>query len=120
MKGPQRVFAGAAIYGALTLPPMYFMEARIAREAPPAVTHPEFFYGFISVGLACQVMFAVIALDPKKYRLFMIPAMVEKFGYAATVFALAAAGRVAMPVPAFAGIDLLLGLSFAWAFTATR
>jgi hypothetical protein len=32
----------------------------IGRQNPPAITHPGFYYGFITVGLAWQVAFLVI------------------------------------------------------------
>jgi hypothetical protein len=45
----------------------------ISRNDPPAITHPGFYYGFVSVGLAWQVAFFVIARDPVRFRLMMIP-----------------------------------------------
>lgn len=39
----RRVFTAAAVYGILVLTPQYFMEARIGRDYPPAITHPEQF-----------------------------------------------------------------------------
>lgn len=47
----KRVFYFAAIYGLLILSPPYFLEGRIGREYPPAITHPEHFYGFIGLAL---------------------------------------------------------------------
>jgi len=49
----------------------------IGRQDPPAITHPGFYYGFVSVGLAWQVAFLVIARDPVRFRLMMIPAALE-------------------------------------------
>lgn len=43
------------------------------------ITRPGFYYGFVGLGLAWQIAFLVIAQDPVKYRLMMIPSMVEKF-----------------------------------------
>ena len=37
------------------------MEARVGRDYPPAITHPEYFYGFLGVAAAWQVAFLVIA-----------------------------------------------------------
>ena len=37
----RRVFAVAGTYGLIVTAPLYFLEERIARDAPPAITHPE-------------------------------------------------------------------------------
>jgi len=42
----------AGIYGIAVIAPQYFMEAQVGRDYPPAITHPEYFYGFVGVGLA--------------------------------------------------------------------
>jgi hypothetical protein len=90
MKFARWVFRIAGIYGVLAIAPMYLLESRFPAEAPPAITHPEFFYGFIGVTLAWQLAFLVIALDPVRDRLLMLPAMFEKFSFvaAATVLLL--------------------------------
>src|ERR1700687_1448365 len=81
MKVAKIVFWIAGIWGVLVLTPLYFMFDVIGRQDPPAITHPGFYYGFISVGLAWQVAFFVIARDPVRFRLMIIPAVIEKFGY---------------------------------------
>jgi hypothetical protein len=43
MKFARGVFLVAGIYGLLVLTPIYFLEARIGRETPPPITHPEYF-----------------------------------------------------------------------------
>ena len=110
------VFWIAGIYGLLVLLPQYFLEERIGRDAPPAITHPEFFYGFVGVAAVWQVAFLIIGCDPQRYRLMMIPATLAKFSFGIAVLVLWSMGRVAMPVPAFASVDLLLGVLFAAAF----
>jgi hypothetical protein len=37
----KRVFLIAGVYGVLVLAPQYFLEARIGRDFPPPITHPE-------------------------------------------------------------------------------
>ena len=64
----RRVFLIAGIYGLLVLLPLYFMEARIGRDQPPAITHPEYFYGFLGVAVSWQVAFLVISRDPVRFR----------------------------------------------------
>jgi hypothetical protein len=112
-------FRLAAAYGVLTLAPMYWLEARFATDNPPALTHPEFFYGFLAVALAWQALFWIIGRDPVRYRPAMLAAILEKFGYGASVLVLQALGRANAPVLAFAAIDLLLGGLFVAAFIAT-
>lgn len=115
-----RVFRFAAIYGILALAPQYFLEGRIGRDDPPPITHPEHFYGFVGVALAWQLAFLLIARDPLRYRLFMLPAIAEKlaFGLAAPILVLL--GRSAAPVAFFGALDLVLAALFFAAFRATR
>jgi len=115
-----RIFLAAALYGIAVLAPQYFLEAKVGRDFPPPITHPEHFYGFLGVALAWQLAFLLIARDPVRYRLFMLPAIAEKlaFGIAAPVLFLL--GRAPAPVAFFGGIDLLLAALFLAAFRATR
>jgi hypothetical protein len=120
MKFAQRVFATAGVWGLVVLSPLYFLLDEIGRQSPPAITHPEFFYGFIAVTLAWQVAFLVIASDPIRYRLVMLPAMLEKFGYVATVLVLFAQARLASSALVFVGTDFLLGVLFVLSFIRTK
>ena len=79
MKFAKIVFWVAAIWGLLVLTPLFFIFDLIGRQDPPPVTHPGFYYGFVTVGLAFQFIFAVIATDPVRFRPIMIPAVFEKF-----------------------------------------
>jgi hypothetical protein len=88
MKFAKVVYWIAGIWGVLILTPLYFMFDAISRNDPPAITHPGFYYGFVGVGLAWQVVFIVIARDPVRFRTMMIPAMLEKFGYGASFWCL--------------------------------
>jgi hypothetical protein len=73
----RRVFWVSGVYGFLILGPQYFMEGKINVDNPPAITHAEYFYGFIGVGRAWQFLFLVIARDPVRYRLAILPAILE-------------------------------------------
>ena len=75
----RRVFAIAGIYGIIVLIPMFFGPEQFAKSNPPAVTHPELYFGFAGVALAWQVAFLIISRDPIRYRPLMIPSMLEKF-----------------------------------------
>src|SRR5687767_9709755 len=58
MRFARYTFLAAGIYGMLVLVPQYFLESRIGDDNPPAITHPEYFYGFIGVAVAFQLVFA--------------------------------------------------------------
>ena len=96
------IFGIAGVYGILVIAPLYFMEARIGHDDPPAITHPEYFYGFVGITLAWQVVFLMIAREPVRYRPLMLASVLEKLAWG------------------FGGIDLLLGALFIVAFFAVR
>src|SRR5215218_9239644 len=87
MKFAKRVFLIAGIWGLLVLLPMYFLEAKNGRDFPPPITHPEYYYGFVGVAVAWQVLFLILSRNPIRYRPMMIPAILEKavFGIPAVV-----------------------------------
>lgn len=113
------MFRIAGIYGVIALVPQYFLEERINRDFPPAITHPEHFYGFIGVALAWQFAFFVIASAPARYRPLMPVCVLEKlaFGVAAVVLFLQA--RVPAAVLGFGIVDLVLATAFTIAFFVT-
>lgn len=106
----------AGIYGLMALVPMYFMEKQIGIDTPPAITHPEYFYGFIGVAIAFQLVFIIISTDPLKYRPLMLAAIVEKFSFVIAVAILVVAGRTSGQIVIGAGIDLVLGVLFVLAW----
>jgi hypothetical protein len=115
----RRVFMIAGIYGLIVLPPHYFLEGKIGRDHPPAITHPEFFYGFVGVALAWQVAFLIIARDPVRYRLIMLPGILEKVGFGVAAIVLFANQRTD-PMILAAGLgDLGFAALFAAAFLKT-
>lgn len=117
MKFAQWVFRIAGSIGLLEIVPLYFYEARLT---PPALTHPEYYYGFAGVTLAWQVAFLVIASDPLRYRPLMPVAMLEKAGFVLAAFWLLAQGRLPGVILAFTLLDLVYGLCFVAAYIATR
>lgn len=112
----RRIFFWAAVYGVAVLLPQYFLEERLGRDYPPPISHPEQFYGFLGTALAWQAAFFVIARDPARYRLLMLPAVMEKLLFGGAVVVLLLQGRVAPVLAGFAGIELLLAGLFGWAF----
>jgi len=119
MKFAKWVFLIAGIYGILALVPLYFFESQIARDYPPAITHPEYYYGFVGVGLAWQIAFLVIASNPSRFRMMMLPAVVEKMTYGIAMTILYSQHRVAPAVMGFAAVDLVLGIMFVIAYLRT-
>ncbi len=119
MRFAKIVFRIAGIWGVLIITPLYFMFDLIGRKDPPPITHPGFFYGFVGVDLAWQIAFLCIATDPARYRLLMIPSVLEKVGYGAAVVTLVLQGRMLASDLVFAGTDLLLGALFVIAYFKT-
>ena len=119
MKFAKYLFLFAGISGLIMLIPQYFLEEKTGRDFPPAITHPEHFYGFVGVAIACQVMFLIISRNPVRYRAMMIPAMLEKFSFAIAIAILFLQNRVAAMMFGLGMMDLALGLLFALAFFKT-
>jgi hypothetical protein len=106
------VFRGAGIYGLMALLPQYFLERRIGADTPPPITHPEYFYGFLGIAIAWQVLFLTIASHPVPLRPVIPAAILEKLSFGIAVWVLYGQGRV-LPLTVFFGsIDLLLGVLF--------
>ncbi|HSE32464.1 MAG TPA: hypothetical protein VLA93_12910 [Pyrinomonadaceae bacterium] len=120
MKFARIVFLIAGVYGLLVMLPQYFLESKIGRDSPPAITHPEFYYGFIGVTLAWQVVFIIISRDPVRYRALMIAAVLEKVGFVFALIVLFLQHRVSSTMLAPGAIDALLGVLFIAAFVKTR
>lgn len=119
MRFAKWTFTIAGIYGLLAIVPQYFLEARIARDMPPAITHPEYFYGFAGVTLAFQILFLLIGRDPIRYRPVMAVSIVEKISFVIAAVVLRAQGRMPNEIFAAAMIDLMWAVLFAVAFVKT-
>jgi hypothetical protein len=119
MKTARWIFNIAGIYGVLVIAPLYFAEGLIASNDPPAITHAEFFYGFVGITLVFQCIFLVIARDPGRYRPLMLVSVLEKLAYGVPVIALFFQERVKTMTLVFGCIDLLLGALFVLAFFRT-
>jgi hypothetical protein len=115
----RRVFLVAGVYGLLILLPHYFMEGKIGIDNPPAITHPEYFYGFVGVGVAWQILFLLIARNPTRYRIAMVPAVLEKLAFGGAALVLHLQHRLALQVLVFGVVDLVFAVLFISAFVAT-
>jgi hypothetical protein len=120
MKFARAVFLIAAIWGVIVLTPLYFMFDLIGERDPPPITHPAFYYGFVGAGLAWQAAFFVIARDPLRLRLLMLPAILEKLGYGVPAVILYLQGRLHAQDVLFGVVDLGFAVLFAAAFAVTR
>jgi hypothetical protein len=119
MKFAKIVFNIAGAWGVIALLPLYFLFDRIGIDDPPPITHPGFYYGFAGIGLAWQIAFFLIARDPIRYRIMMIPGLLEKLAFGGAVVVLVAQNRMHTNDLVFGGIDLLFCVLFAIAFART-
>ena len=119
MKFARVVFSLAGVYGLIVLLPQYFLIEKNSRDFLPAITHAEYYYGFIGVAVAWQIAFLVFAKNPVRYRPLMLPAIVEKAGFGIPGCVLYMLGRLNTPLYAAAIIDLFLGLLFVVSYCLT-
>ena len=120
MKFAKVVFMVAGIWGILVAVPLYFMYDFIGRQSPPAINHPEFYYGFAGVTLTWQVVFLLIAKDPTRYRVMIIPSILEKFSYVIANLVLFANQKMSASQALPSMTDLMWALLFIAAFLKTR
>jgi hypothetical protein len=120
MKFAKIVFLVAGIYGLLILTPIYFMEDKIGRDTPPAITHPEYFYGFLGVGLAWQVLFLVLSTDPVRYRAMILPSILEKVSWGIALIVLYSQRRLPLSAFAIGSVDWIFALLFLAAYFTTK
>jgi hypothetical protein len=116
LKFAKTIFWIAGIWGLLIITPLYFMFDLIARQDPPAITHPGFYYGFVGTALAWQIAFCFIATDPIRYRPLILPSILEKATYCIAIIVLVSESRTHPSDLVFAGTDLLLGILFVVAY----
>ena len=112
MKFAKWTFLIAGIYGLLILTPQYFLEIKNGIDYPPVINHPEYYYGFIGVALAWQIVFLIISKDPKKYRFFILASIVEKYSYGIAMIILFLQHKIPTATLAVGIIDTILGTLF--------
>jgi len=119
MKFAARVFNVAAIYGLIVLAPQYFLAEKAGRDFPPPLTHLEYYYGFIGIAIAWQLVFLVIARDPVRFRPLMLVAVVEKAAFGVPAIVLYSIGRLSAQLLGAGLIDLTLGTLFVISYLRT-
>ena len=120
MRFAKYVFIGAAVWGVAVLTPFYWLVDVTGRRYLPPTEYPHFFYGFFDITMAWQLAFFVIGTNPARFRPLMIPSMVEKFSYVATLAVLYSQSRISFADAQAAIPDLILGTLFVVAFVKTR
>jgi len=114
------VFLAAGIYGLIVLAPGFFGEKMVAEKMPPAITHPEFYYGFLGVAVAWQVAFLIIARDPQRFRPIIPAAILEKLTFCVACAVLLALGRIPLIVAMGGAGDFILGTLFTISYFRLR
>jgi hypothetical protein len=120
MKFARWVFYIAGAYGVISIAPLYFMEQTISRQNPPTITHPMFFYGFVGVTLAWQLLFFAIGRQPVRLRPVIPFAVLEKLSFGIAAMVLYSQGRLDHGDLWFGGIDLALAVLFVIAWLRVR
>src|SRR5262245_51723694 len=119
MRFAKWIYLAAGLSGVAMIVTGYFLEMKMGHDYPPPITHPEYYYGFLGVTLAWQVLFLVIASDPVRYRMAMLPAMLEKASFVAAIPILYALERVHGVWIVFASMDAAWLALFVVAFLKT-
>lgn len=115
------IFLIAGVYGVVSLVPALFAEDMVSRMSPPALTHPEFYYGFFGSALVWQFMFLLISRDPARFRVLMPLAICEKIAFFVPCIVLYGLGRLEIGLAFLGGmIDGVLMAAFVWAWLSTR
>ena len=115
MRFARWVFRIAVLYGIVVLAPMLFSERQIA----PGITHPVFFYAWISLDLVWQIFFLVLSTDSIRYRPMMLVSVLEKATAVIAIPWLYVLGRIESLWLGVAAVDLVFGVLFLAAYRAT-
>lgn len=113
------VFRLAGIVGLLLVVPPFFLEEQMGRDQPPPINHPEYYYAFLGVCLAWQVLFLIISTDPVRLRPAMPAAMLEKGSFVVAMVVLYLQGRLPAVSLGFVALDALWGVLFILAYLRT-
>jgi hypothetical protein len=116
MRFSKWLFLVAGGAGVLLVAPQYFQEGWAGAFDPPAINHPEYFYGFIGAVLAWQLMYLLVGSDPVRYRPAMLLCALAKGSFAITILLLLAKGRVSPFWLGFVAFDWTLSILFVVAY----
>ena len=113
------VFLVAGVYGLIVVLPLYFLEHKTGQDFPPPITHPEYYYGFVGLCVAWQLLFLMLSRNPSRYRSMMIPSIIEKAAWFIPVLILFLQQRVSGFILGTAVIDACFGVLFIIAYVMT-
>ena len=114
------VFVGAGMWGIGVLTPLYWLVDVSGRRYGVPTEYPQFYYGFLSVAMAWQIAFLIIGSNPTRFRVLMIPAILEKLGYVVPLAVLYQQARVTWADAQAAVPDFALAILMMLAFVKTR
>ena len=114
MKPAKWIFLIAGVLGLLSTVPLAFAEKVMA------VKQPEFYYGFVFLDIAWQILYLFIATDPVRHRPIMIPAFLAKSSGTVALTWLYLLGRVPSQWIAIGTVDGVFAVMFLVAFWTTR
>ena len=120
MKFAKVVFVGAGIWGIGVLTPLYWLVDVSGRRYGVPTEYPQFYYGFLSVAMAWQIAFLIIGSNPARFRVLMIPGILEKLGYVVPLVVLYQQARVTWADAQAAVPDFVLAILMMLAFVKTR
>lgn len=120
MKFAKVVFTVAGLWGIVDLLPLYFIFDFVGRKYPPAINHPEFYYGFAGVTLAWQFVFLIIGKNPYRYRIMMLPSILEKASYILALLVLLVEHRLSVSQALPSTLDLIFGVLFIFSSIKTN
>ena len=120
MKFAKVVFVCAGIWGIGVLTPLYWLVDVSGRRYGVPTEYPQFYYGFLSVAMAWQIAFLIIGSNPARFRMLMIPGILEKLGYVVGLTVLYQQARVTWADAQAAVPDFALAILMMLAFVKTR
>ena len=118
MKFAKWVFILAAVWGFLTVTPLYLAENAIAQRYGP-LTYPEWYYGMVTIIVVFQLLYLLIGRDPVRLRPVMPVAILGKVGFASTLWTLYALGRTPLQTTLSGSPDLIWAVFFIIAYRRT-
>jgi len=120
MKFAKVVFVGAGIWGIGVLTPLYWLVDVSGRRYGVPTEYPQFYYGFLSVAMAWQIAFLIVGSNPARFRMLMIPGILEKLGYVVPLVVLYQQARVTWADGQAAVPDFVIAILMMLAFVKTR
>ena len=115
---PKRIYTVAGVYGLIVLLPLWFTAHKLALSGP-ALTRPEYYYGFLGAACSFQLVYLTIGRDPVRYRPLMPVSVIAKLSFFVPVAILFAAGRIDTTTMALSSVDGAIALAFLWAWRLT-